>query len=240
MEKKHYIFLLIVISFYIFGPPIRGQTKDKPVQSRPIGYVDANRDGINDLFHDADGDGKNDVTLMDYKHHFQFVDKNKDGLNDLWLDKDGDGVNDLLRALLAKRGIKPQKPWIDKDGDGILDADVLPKYKTNLRRFVLDADRNGKNDITGLDLRDDNSMGYRFGLIDEESNKKIKKFVDKNGDGMFDAFEKRRQSDSIKHGPGRKHDYFIDNDGDGLADDRGMHGLMKNKPGRRHGKKRKP
>ena len=39
-----------------------GQTNHDSLKIKPIGYSDANHDGMNDLFSDANGDGKNDVT----------------------------------------------------------------------------------------------------------------------------------------------------------------------------------
>ena len=60
-----------------------------------IGYVDGNRDGINDRFRDADGDGIDDISAKPYPHRFRFVDEDGDGKNDLFIDSDGDGVNDL-------------------------------------------------------------------------------------------------------------------------------------------------
>lgn len=60
-----------------------------------LGFVDANRDGINDRFRDAEGDGRDDVSGTPYPHRFAFADQNQDGSNDLFVDRDGDGVNDL-------------------------------------------------------------------------------------------------------------------------------------------------
>jgi len=94
------------------------------MQKKYIGYNDKNKDGINDLFQDANGDGMNDVTGKPYKFPFEFIDKNNDGMNDLFQDADGNGMNDL-------------KPYFeDKDGDGINDN-------------AIDVDRDGINDITG-------------------------------------------------------------------------------------------
>ena len=44
-----------------------------------IGYVDENRDGINDRFRDADGDGIDDISAKPYPHRFRFVDEDADG-----------------------------------------------------------------------------------------------------------------------------------------------------------------
>ena len=59
-----------------------------------IGYVDGNRDGINDRFSDADGDGIDDISAKPYPHRFRFV------------DEDGDGIDDA-RLLRPKSGLRP-------------------------------------------------------------------------------------------------------------------------------------
>lgn len=213
------------------------QTND---QSPIIGYQDSDYDGFNDLFRDANGDGINDVTSQPYQHHFKFEDKNKDGLNDLWIDRDGDGVNDLMFVQLKRKGIRSETPWVDRDGDGIQDPGIEPRYKVALNEFVLDMNHDGKNDITGIEFKKDNTMGYRFGCIDEDRDKEIKKFLDKNGDGMHDRFANRLSQDLEMHGKGRQYDYFIDKDGDGISDGRGFERFGKQKKGHGHGKKRSP
>ena len=82
----------------------------EPTAIEPIGYEDADRDGVNDLFADANGDGVNDVTEKPYPHHFQFIDKDEDKVNDIFVDRDGDGVNDL------------DGQFVDRDEDHICDA----------------------------------------------------------------------------------------------------------------------
>lgn len=206
------------------------------------GFVDKNGDGINDVFVDKNGDGINDITGKPYPHRFRFQDKNGDGINDLWVDRDGDGVNDLiLQVEFGKKGPK----WVDVDGDGIQDRDVtllLPPRR--LWHHVLDANRDGKNDITGLPYRGPMGiMGYRFGRVDEEIGKVYRHFTDKNHDGMHDS--------ALKFGwqrVGPRVDVFIDRDGDGICDDRsvGFGGRRsRNWPGMRgfwhgHGGREKP
>lgn len=202
-----------------------------------IGYQDADRDGFNDLFRDADGDGINDVTNLPYPHHFQFEDKNKDGINDLWVDRDGDGVNDLMFDLLRKRGVRQETPWVDRDGDGIQDEDIRPKFKVDLKQFVLDMDGDGKNDITGIEFFSDNTMGYRYGCVDEDRSKVIPQFRDNNGDGMHDPFTNRFQHE-MQYGKGRKYDYFIDSDGDGISDERGFEKFGRQRKGQGYGRKK--
>jgi hypothetical protein len=205
-----------------------------------IGYKDENRDGFNDLFRDANGDGINDVTNQPYTHSFSVEDKNKDDLNDIWIDRDGDGVNDLMFDLLKKRGVKAETPWIDKNGDGIQDEDIKPKFNASLTEYVLDTDKDGKNDITGIEFTSENAMGYRFGKIDEDRSKEIKKFDDKDKDGMDDRFVNRFRHDLEERVQGRAYDYFIDRDGDGISDGRGFDKIGKQHKGSGHGKKNSP
>jgi len=169
------------------------ETKEEAKKPKFIGFVDKNRDGINDKFHDANGDGINDVTKKKYEHKFKFVDKNKDKINDVFVDKDGDGVNDLGTKL------------VDENKDGINDN-------------VLDYNKDSFNDITGLKYKNEDLMGYRYGIVEEEAKKTHKKFIDENGDGMHDPIAKKRcftdeDADGIN-------DQFVDEDGDGICDGR--------------------
>ncbi|MBD3288123.1 hypothetical protein GF337_04910 [candidate division KSB1 bacterium] len=238
------LFNIILILFFLIiltsGSDLFGQTVEDSSRVAPIGYADADKDGVNDLFHDANGDGVNDVTHKRYRHHFRWQDEDDDGVNDLWRDQDGDGVNDLLQQVLKKRGIKPKIPWIDRDGDGIRDAAVVPTFDADLKEFVLDMDGDSVNDITGVGSSKSNSMGYRFGRIDEEMNQKIEKFIDKNNDGMFDNFSNRLKNDMKKFGHLRKFDYFIDKDGDGISDGRGFKRMGRKQPGQGHGRGKGP
>ena len=52
-------------------------------EDHPFGFEDTDRNGINDHFADANGDGVNDVDGQPYTHNFKFEDKDKDGKNDL-------------------------------------------------------------------------------------------------------------------------------------------------------------
>ena len=169
------------------------KSKEEPKKPKFIGYVDKNKDGINDKFHDTNGDGTNDVTKEKYNHRFKFVDKNKDKINDVFVDKDGDGVNDLGTE------------FVDEDKDSI-------------NSNVLDFDKDGVNDITGLKYKNEDLMGYRYGIVEEEIKRTHKKFIDKNGDGMHDLVAIRRGFID-KNGDGIN-DRFIDKDGDGICDDR--------------------
>lgn len=225
------IFIILNSGYYLLG-----QSSGDSVKVESPGFVDLNRDGLNDRFQDANGDGINDIDNKPYRHHFKFEDRNKDQLNDLWIDRDGDGVNDLILPVLKQRGKGPQQPWIDRDGDGIQDANVRLLFKAGFAEFVIDIDQDRKNDITGLEFDDQNVDGYRYGKIDEEENQEIVKFSDKNGDGMDDSFTKRWENEKGKHG--RRQDVFIDKDGDGIADDRGIGNLEKNRMRQRYGRRK--
>lgn len=126
-----------------------------------INYVDENRDGVNDLFQDANGDGINDVTLLPYHHNFSFVDGDGDGINDMFVDRDGDGVNDL------------NGQFMDANGDGICDN-------------VIDHNGDGINDVTGIAYHHRSLEGFRFGRMDEERGAEHHLFIDEDGDGMND------------------------------------------------------
>lgn len=242
MNKLFYISLVtfFLVMFFAFGNNVFGQSGEDSSRVAPIGYVDANQDGVNDLFRDTNGDGVNDVNQKRYRHQFRWQDQNGDGVNDLWRDQDGDGVNDLLHSVLLKRGIKPKTPWIDKNADGIIDADAVPIFDADLKEFVLDMDGDSVNDITGVNISKSSTMGYRYGCIDEEMNQEIAKFIDKNKDGMFDEFSNRLKNDMQKFGHTRKFDYFIDSDGDGISDGRGFKRVGKKQSGQGHGRGKGP
>ena len=161
--------------------------------SEPIGYVDADRDGINDLFRDSNGDGIDDVSARAYPHGFGFVDEDGDGANDLFIDRDGDGVNDL------------DGRYADRDRDGRCDN-------------VVDHDGDGLNDITGLPYSRLSLNGYRFGRVFEEHRRVPPHFRDEDGDGMHDMLRgyHREMQMRFEHG----HDLFLDEDGDGIHDGR--------------------
>lgn len=152
-----------------------------------FGFVDRNKDGKNDLFQDADGDGINDITKKPYPHGFKFEDKNGDNINDLYVDADGDGVNDLRAG------------FVDLDGDGICDN-------------AIDMNSDFINDITGLRYNRKNLRGYKFGFINEERLRLMRRFIDEDADGIPD-FRMSRERLGGK-------DIFIDRDGDGIDDRR--------------------
>lgn len=160
-----------------------------------IGYADADRDGRNDRFRDADGDGINDLGQIPYPHRFSFVDADKDGLNDRFIDADGDGVNDL------------DGRFADDDGDGFIDN-------------IVDFDGDKINDITGEQYGPRGLKGYRFGRIFEERGHPVRRFIDADGDGMHDSFKRLHQRMRMMD---RRMDFFLDEDGDGIDDARLLH-----------------
>jgi hypothetical protein len=142
--------------------------QDKPEAAvGPVGYADEDRDGRNDRFRDADGDGVDEVSGSPYPHQFPFQDEDGDLLNDHFRDLDGDGVNDLSGA------------FADADGDGICDN-------------VIDANGDGKNDITGRAYSKTSLEGFRFGRVEEERAKVHSRFRDRDGDGMNDLLRSLR------------------------------------------------
>jgi hypothetical protein len=157
-----------------------------------LGFVDVNRDGINDRFRDADGDGRDEVSGKAYAHRFVFADQNLDGINDLFVDRDGDGVNDLDAAC-------------GQSADGGC-------------ANVVDQDRDGVNDITGLRYTRTSLRGYRYGRVAEELRQPLPRFVDQDGDGMNDLL--RRYFNRLELEDRPSFDRFIDEDGDGINDNR--------------------
>lgn len=195
-----------------------GQEIESLENPQIVGFVDENRDGINDRFVDRDGNGINDVTGQPYSHTFTFQDENNDNVNDLWTDGDGDGVNDYY-AEIEKKLIK----WVDADGDGILDKESVKLQGKDLKAQVLDTNQDDRNDITGEEITDTDIKGYRFGCVYEEVGIRTQNYQDSNGDGMHDQFQQFLLDRQSKQGP---IDYFLDIDGDGVSDDRGLGRLL--------------
>jgi len=196
---------IVLLTFLLIS--LTGQAQDQS----PVGFEDADQNGVNDHFADADGDGVNDVNGQAYAHAFQFRDSNGDGKNDLWADADGDGVNDLLHQF-------GKDAWVDMDGDGIQDEGSGMLNGKALRQHVLDMNQDGKNDVTGDKITGSSLGGFKYGRVDEESGILDRGYVDADGDGRND-----RSANGTSVGQqGRAMDVFIDRDGDGIADGRGL------------------
>ena len=187
------LFLFLVIVLPERGCPETGAPETgapqtgAPDEKLPIGFEDTNGDGINRLFRDANGDGVNDVDGKSYAHEFRFEDANGDGINDLWADADGDGVNDL-----AGRFEKRKEKWVDEDGDGIADENVRPFKGKAFKKYILDADHDGKNDITGEPVSE-MLLKFNGDRIERTRDKRMRmdRFIDRDGDGIADNREDR-------------------------------------------------
>jgi hypothetical protein len=168
-------------------------------------FRDANCDGVNDLddrpfgpgfgFVDVDGDGIDDRTGMPFRHPFGFVDSNGDGVNDAFVDADGDGVNDLTGVPYVG-----MPGWADLNSDGIND-------------FFCDTDGDGINDLTGL------PYGHGFGWVDVDGDGVNDRFRDANGDGVNDVAQGPLAGMAFHIGFCGLH---TDADGDGIDDGTGF------------------
>jgi len=191
-----FIVIALVLTSAFYYPAAAQQGTATPA---PIGFVDADHDGRNDRFLDADGNGINDVDRQPYSHRFSFVDENNDGINDRFRDQDGDGVNDWNGR------------YLDADNNGFIDN-------------VIDADGDHHNYITGEKYDRRGLRGWRYGFFFEERGHRLKRFVDRNGDGMHDALERLHKRFELSE---RKMDFFLDEDGDGIDDGR----MLRGRPG---------
>ncbi|NOY79266.1 MAG: hypothetical protein GXO76_15545 [Calditrichaeota bacterium] len=179
-----------LVGFVAWGAifPRISYAQDKPSKIHPVGWIDQNHDGINDLFRDANGDGINDVTKKPYPHTFRFVDANKDGTNDVFIDADGDGVNDLIAEH------KNLIPVIDADHDGKNDITGQPYSPKNWG--------GGK-----YGFWDEQKGRIQMGFVDENGD---------GIDDRMAAFKEHRKELGKNHH--KMKDRFIDEDGDGISD----------------------
>jgi hypothetical protein len=157
---KYPAILTIIFLFFTFNL----SAQEREMQ----GFIDENQDGINDIFRDSNGDGINDITQQPYQHNFKFQDKNQDGINDLFVDDDGDGVNDLARQ------------FVDHDQDGWNDN-------------VIDYNRDWINDITGMIYNQRQFHGNRYGIMLEEMGARIENYTDDDNDGRYDNMRQYRR-----------------------------------------------
>ena len=125
------IVVLFAAVFPLAGPSL-AEEQGSAILKAPYGFEDVDKDGVNDLFRDAEGDGLDDVTGKAYLHTYPYCDKDGDGKNDFFQDADGNGRNDLF-----KHGKRIGKVFL---------------------RLSLDADDDGKNDVTGRHV-----PGYKLG-----------------------------------------------------------------------------
>lgn len=148
-----------------------------------LGYQDKNRDGVNDIYFDADGNGINDVDGKPVFAGVEFIDEDKDGVNDIYCDADGDGVND--RYAYSKK-----VPVMDMNGDGINDI-TGRKYKKGMYYGYQYGKCFEEKGVTVEDFTDENGD-----MMDDEIREMIEKggsdrFVDENGDGICDGREQK-------------------------------------------------
>lgn len=148
-----------------------------------LGYQDNNRDGINDLYCDADGDGVNDVSGEVFFSGVVFSDEDGDGVNDVFCDADGDGVNDNY--------VKSKKiPVIDMNGDGINDV-TGKKFGKGMYSGYLYGKCFEEKGVSVEKFSDENGD-----MMDDSIRKMIEKggddrFIDENGDGICDGREQK-------------------------------------------------
>ena len=125
-----------------------------------------------------------------------FQDRNRDGKNDLFLDVDGNGINDVTG-----------KPYPHK-------FKFLDKNKDKINDLFVDADGDGVNDL-------------KVKFIDADSDGINDNVIDLNGDFINDITGLRYTRKSLR---GYKYGFvkeerlgmmrgFIDEDGDGIADE---------------------
>jgi len=146
-----------------------------------VGFLDADKNGINDLFCDADGDGVNDINGQIYRQDIKFSDKNKDGINDFFVDSDGDGVNDVY--LLSK-----EIAVLDFDNNGVNDITGKKYGKGFYSGYLLGKCFEEKGLTVDKFIDENNDMmddNVRTMIESREGDK----FIDENGDGICDGRE---------------------------------------------------
>ncbi len=139
-----------------------------------------------------------------------WLDRDTDGVHDLFRDADGDGVNDRTGAAYAHRFL-----WLDSDGDGLND-------------LFRDADGDGVNDL---------EVAFR----DRDGDGRDDNVLDYDADGRNDVTGLAYTRGDLQ---GNRHGYiaegdgsvpWVDEDGDGLADDCWFQGEIFHRHGSRGG-----
>ena len=171
------VFLIFIISVNIFG---NGKSSDGTLF---LGYKDDDRNGVNDIFVDANGDGVNDIDKTAVYADIKFEDADNDGVNDLFSDMDGDGVNDIY--LLSKK-----MPVIDNNKDGINDITGL-KYKKGFYNGSLTGFAIEERGIWFDDFKDDDNDFGDDEVKNDFSFNKMDSFIDEDGDGICDNRENK-------------------------------------------------
>ncbi len=156
------------------------------LNAKIIGYRDRDKNKINDLFRDANGDGINDITGKKYKHSFPFIDKNKDGINDVFIDVNGDGFNDVKSSFYRKL-----YKCIDFNHDGI--NDITGKRYKAIAKTVENILKIGKF------IKVENNSGEKTKYRKVKTKKTLKRsngkydtFIDKNKNGIDDRREEKK------------------------------------------------
>jgi len=146
-----------------------------------VGFSDADKDGVNDLFCDADGNGINDISGQVYYQDIIFLDKNNDGINDLFADADGDGVNDLYMT-------SKEISVLDMDNNGVNDISGK-KYSRGFYSGYLLGKCFEEKGLTVDKFVDENNDMMDDNIHVMIENREGDKFIDENGDGICDGRE---------------------------------------------------
>jgi len=193
MKTAHITYLIIALVLSIPGASFAGSKSPRMEKPR---YRDADKNGVNELFRDGNGDGINDVSGKAYQHNFKFSDKDGDGKNDLFLDSNGDGVNDLVIGAQDKNGAGNRHTVIDFDGDGVNDITGKQYSSEKPSRGFIDEDGDGINDNAARENR----------VPGKEQNREKDIFTDEDGDGINDGrgFGRERRNKDIEKQGGRR------------------------------------
>jgi len=167
----------LIVALVLFIPGTLLAAGKSPV-TQGTQYIDADKDGVNDMFRDADGDGVNDVNGKEYPHNFKFSDADGDGKNDLFRDSDGDGINDLTEGEQKGESANISNYVIDFNDDGVNDITGKSYSIENQGRpSFIDEDGDGINDnVSGRDI-----------VPGKGQNRQYDKFTDEDGDGINDG-----------------------------------------------------